>query len=425
MPQLATLAEWLGYIESLSVADIKLDLDQIKRVAKKLNLFNPDFKIITVAGTNGKGSNVALIESMLLQAGIKVGSYTSPHLIDFNERIRINKRVIDSDTLILLFETVERTRGDTELTFFEFTTLSAMKYFYDEGIDIAILEVGLGGRLDAVNIFPGDYGIITNISLDHMDWLGDTREKIAYEKAGIIHHGMTIVYGEKDIPDAIIEQSKIANKLILRDTDFWINEDGYGGHEYEDIQGNKLAITMPHFGGDEQLDNIASSLALCFHIAKEAGVDLLKVSSGIEEASLAGRFQKIYIKNRHWLLDVAHNTASVGRLALSLKKRAKDKKIIALIAIMKDKEAEKMISLMADLVDQWVCIDIDIIRAFKAEELAKLVSSQTGAACVTSPLSKSIDLALEISRQDDLILIFGSFYLVGPMLKQLGYNQNK
>jgi dihydrofolate synthase/folylpolyglutamate synthase len=423
MPQLATLAEWLGYIESLSLSDIKLSLDRITRVAKKLNLFSPNFKIITVAGTNGKGSNVALLESILLQSGMSVGSYTSPHIIDFNERIKIDNIAIDSDELILLFEIVERIRGDIELTFFEFTTLSAMKHFHDKCIDIAILEVGLGGRLDAVNIFPSNYGIITNISFDHMDWLGSTREKIAYEKAGIIHYGMTIVYGEKNIPDAVIKKSKIAKKLILRDTDYWINQNIYGSYEYEDVQGNKLAISMPNFGGYEQLDNIASTLALCFDIAKEARVDLLKISSGIENASLVGRFQEIHIKDRHWVLDVAHNTASVSQLVLSLRKKIKNKKIIALIAIMKDKEAEKIISLMADSVDQWVCIDIDISRALKAKELAQLISSKTGVTCIAAvPLLKAIDVAVEISSQDDLILVFGSFHLVGPILKQLSYN---
>jgi dihydrofolate synthase/folylpolyglutamate synthase len=423
MSEFANLAEWLEYIESLSLSEVKLSLDRITKVATKLKILKPSFKIICVGGTNGKGSTVALLESILIESGLNVGSYSSPHLIEFNERIRFNHDSIDSSDLVFLFQAIEKARDDIELTFFEFTTLAALKYFHDKKIHIAILEVGLGGRLDAVNAFPSDYAIITNVSLDHMDWLGNTRERIAYEKSGLLKKGMKAVYGETDVPQAIEEKSKILRQLFIKDRDYTVSLSNDCRCSYKDIFGNNLSVELPDFGGQEQLENLGSVLALCVVIQKEVGIDLSKIGSAIKKSSIKGRLEKIQFKGRSWLLDVAHNAASARNLLKNIKSYYSDRKIIALTTILQDKEASQIISTMSEVVDRWIFIDIDYERAFTGEQLAALVSKETDKSYTVAYYNEAVEMAIATTAKTDLLLVFGSFYLVGPILSQLSFNK--
>ncbi|HLY95950.1 MAG: bifunctional tetrahydrofolate synthase/dihydrofolate synthase, partial [Sideroxydans sp.] len=300
-----TLAEWLTYLESLHPKTIALGLERVAQVKQRLNL-QPDFPVIIVGGTNGKGSACAMLEAILHAAGYRVGCYTSPHLLDYNERVRIGKQPASDAELCASFAQIEQARGDTPLTYFEFGTLAAMQCFIGHTVDVAILEVGLGGRLDAVNVFDADCAVVTSVDIDHVDYLGDTREQIAFEKAGIFRRGRVAICADSDVPQAVqTHAQQVGAELWCIGSEF-----GYAAHQgqwdYRSKVGSRSALPIPALRGAFQLHNASAVLAVLDALKGELPVSMEAVRRGLVEVQLAGRFQFVPGKPQ-LILDVAHN----------------------------------------------------------------------------------------------------------------------
>jgi len=355
----------------------------------------------------------------LQKSGARVGSYTSPHIRRYNERIRINGAAASDEQIVAAFEMIEEVRADDALTYFEYGTLAAMLVFAAAGVEMAILEVGMGGRLDAVNAIAPTAGLITNIALDHCDWLGDDIETIAKEKAGIMRKGEPVVFGSKQVPQSILTAAdSAAAQLVLagRDYDWSIAGSSWSW------QGSKTQLSglaLPALRGEHQLGNAAAVLALL----EVAGLtDLLRVqlvSDCLESVRLDGRMQRIEA-DALWLLDVAHNPAAARALADTLEEDAFAGRTIAILAMLDDKDVEGSIASLAGQVDQWIAVTADSPRAIPAGELARRVANATDAAClVSASLDNAMRSAQELAAPADRILVTGSFYLVGPVLTKL------
>ena len=330
----SALSEWLGYLETKHPIAIELGLERVAKVKQRLGL-NPTFPIIVVGGTNGKGSVCAMLESMLHAAGYRVGCYTSPHLLDYNERVRIGQRQASDAVLSAAFERVEQARAvlplkkidsrlrendelsEISLTYFEFGTLAAMQCFIDQAVEVAILEVGLGGRLDAVNVFDHDCAVVTSIDLDHMEYLGDTREQIAFEKAGIFRAGKVAVFGDMDVPIAIRTQAQhVGAQLWCLGEQFSFTA-GAQQWNYHGVSGTRSALPYPALRGAFQLNNASAALAALDALKNKLPVSMAAVRRGLVEVVLPGRFQ--VVPGRPMLiLDVAHNPQAARSLAQNL-----------------------------------------------------------------------------------------------------------
>ncbi len=412
------LPDWLARLETLSPREIDLGLERVDQVLERLALQRPK-SVFHVAGTNGKGSCVAMLEALLLNDGTCVGAYTSPHIIRYNERIRINGREASDEQIVAAFERIEALRGDVPLTYFEYGTLAALVVFADANVDAAILEVGMGGRLDAVNAVEPDAGIITNISLDHCDWLGEDTESIAVEKAGIMRRGKPVVFGSRKMPRTIGERAK-ANRahLLAAGHDYdWLQ--GGEGWMWSDSQQQLENLKRPALPGDHQLENAAAVLAML----KAAGRgDLLKadtVNDALSGLSLAGRMQRIEGTHRY-LLDVAHNAAAATALADVLGAEPIEGQTVAIIGVLDDKDVAGIVTSLVGHVDHWIAVTADSPRAIESGELARQVANLSGKACLAAEsLNQALEQAQSQASPRDQILVTGSFYLVGPVLSEL------
>ncbi|OHC82758.1 MAG: bifunctional folylpolyglutamate synthase/dihydrofolate synthase, partial [Sideroxydans sp. RIFOXYB12_FULL_59_6] len=329
------LSGWLSHLESLHPKTIALGLERVALVKQRLNL-EPDFPVVIVGGTNGKGSVCAMLESILHAAGYKVGCYTSPHLLDYNERVRIAKQQASAADLCASFDQIEQVRGDTQLTYFEFGTLAAMQLFIENKVDVAILEVGLGGRLDAVNVFDADVAIVTSVDIDHVDYLGDTREQIAFEKAGIFRRGRVAICADSDVPPALrAHAQQIGAELWCIGEDFGPRAH-QGQWDYSGKLGARSALPYPALRGAFQLQNASAVLAVLDVLKPDLPVSMEAVRRGLVEVELAGRFQFIPGKPQ-LILDVAHNPHAARSLAQNLA-NLPPAKTFAVLAMLKDKD---------------------------------------------------------------------------------------
>jgi dihydrofolate synthase/folylpolyglutamate synthase len=413
-----SLPDWLARLETLSPREIDLGLDRVARILGRLALQRPK-RVFHVAGTNGKGSCVAMLEALLLNDGASVGSYTSPHVIHYNERIRVNGLAVSDEQIVAAFERIEALRGSVPLTYFEYGTLAALVVFADANVDVAILEVGMGGRLDAVNAVEPDAGIITNISLDHCDWLGEDIETIAIEKAGIMRRARPVVFGSRKMPRTIRERANAVRAQLLavgHDYDWSPEGDGWtwsGSHR------GTLNLTRPALPGEHQLENAAAVLAMLEAAGRS---DLLQedtVNEALTGLRLAGRMQRI--ENTHrYLLDVAHNAAAAEALARSLGAQAHGGQTVAIIGLLDDKDVAGIVTPLVAHVDQWIAVTADSPRAIESGELARQVANLSNSACLAAEtLHQALEHAHMLATPDDQILVTGSFYLVGPVLSEL------
>ena len=347
-----TLEDWLAWQTTLHAREIELGLDRISTVAKNLNLIDCPFPVITVTGTNGKGSTVAMLSTILHHSGYKVGTYTSPHIVHYNERIKIGLRCVQDQQLCQSFEKINTARGDISLSFFEFATLTALDIFHENKIDVAVLEVGLGGRLDATNIIDTDLAFVTSIGLDHTEWLGDNRESIGYEKSGIFRANTPAICGDIDAPNSIAETAKKVNaNLYQLNTDFTYNvatsswsflTDGYELH----------GLPLPNLSGAVQIRNAASVVMGLHCLSDILPLSADAIETGLREVTLEGRFQRI-VKDCEIILDVAHNYDSAKILAENLTALPKPQKTIAVFAVLSDKDVDGIVSLLHSHVDEW------------------------------------------------------------------------
>lgn len=438
MPQ--SLHEWLSHLESLHPKTIALGLERVAEVKQRLQL-EAAFPIIVVGGTNGKGSVCAMLEATLHAAGYRVGCYTSPHLLHYNERVRIAKRPVSDAELCASFEQIEQARrnladdgcvispsptlphGEREqsseisLTYFEFGTLAAMQCFVSHDVEVAILEVGLGGRLDAVNVFDSDCAVVTSIAIDHTDYLGDTREQIAFEKAGIFRKGKVAVFGDLDMPDAIAAQAqKIGAKLWRLGKEFSFKA---GGLQW-DYQGvtKRSSLPFPALRGAFQFNNASAVLAVLDALRERLPVNMAAVRRGLTEVELAGRFQVLPGKPQV-ILDVAHNPHAAHSLVLNLASMPACTTTYAVCAMLKDKDMAGVVRELMGQIDVWLLAGIAAPRGATEAEMARVVKQELvdGKMLTFATVTEALHHACKAAGENDRIVAFGSFYTVAEAMR--------
>lgn len=348
MPAPSALADWLTYLESLHPKTIEMGLERIERVRSKLELI-PQFPIIVVGGTNGKGSVCAMLESILVCAGYRTGCYTSPHLLRYNERVRINKNEVDDKSLCDAFAQIDTARKDchTSLTFFEFGTLAALHVFVQAHVDVAILEVGLGGRLDAVNLFDADCAILTNIDLDHMDYLGDTREKIGFEKAAIFRKNKPAICAEADIPHSVYQQAEKTGAKFFRLNQEFGFSNKHTQWDYWGPNGKRHSLPFPALRGAKQLQNASACLTALDTLHELLPVSMQEIRQGLSEAVIPGRFQVVSTQPMI-ILDVAHNPAAAAVLSQNLASTKPSGHTYAVFSMLQDKDIQGVVQTLKD-----------------------------------------------------------------------------
>jgi dihydrofolate synthase/folylpolyglutamate synthase len=412
-----TLDEWLAFQQALHRVPIELGLERVRRVAQRLGLYQPPCPLITVAGTNGKGSCVAFMESILSAAGYRVGCYTSPHLLRYNERVRILQRTASDEELCEAFERVEAARAEISLSYFEFATLAAFSIFRQHELDAVILEVGLGGRLDAVNIWDADLAVIASIGLDHTDWLGTDREAIGFEKAGIIRPDKPVVCGDSDPPKSVTNQAaKLHAPLFNMGTDY-----GYvrqkSTWQWYGPDGGFSELPLPALVGEVQLTNAATVLMGLSLLRNRLKVGLTAVTEGLRKAVLAGRFQRIpgIVET---VLDIAHNPDAARALAHTLQEFPSSERTHAVFALLADKDAIGIVEPLRYCVDRWYLSQVESARALPVYDLQKLVETRLDLSRIVCQdnVKGAYEQACGEASHGDRVLVFGSVYTVAPVL---------
>jgi len=415
----ATLADWLIHLESLHPKTIALGLERMAQVKQRLNL-NPDFPVVIVGGTNGKGSVCAMLESILHAAGYRVGCYTSPHLLSYNERVRIGKQQASDVELCASFDKIEQTRGDILLTYFEFGTLAAMQCFISHKVDVAILEVGLGGRLDAVNVFDADVSVVTSVDIDHTDYLGDTREQIAFEKAGIFRKDRVAICADSDVPQALRSHAQqIGAELWCLGGEF-----GFRAHQgqwdFFGKSGERHALPLPALRGAFQLHNASAALAALGALKDQLPVNMEAVRRGLVEVELTGRFQ--FVPGRPQLiLDVAHNPHAARSLAQNLA-NLPPAKTFAVFSMLKDKDMTGVVAALDAQIDVWLVAGITAPRGATTAELAQVLEKcgVHGEIVSCSSITNALHEASNRACENDRIVALGSFYTVAEVMRVRG-----
>jgi dihydrofolate synthase/folylpolyglutamate synthase len=412
-----SLKDWLGYIESIHPSTIDLTLERIKVVVERLNL-DISFSIITVGGTNGKGSTCAILESIYKEAGYKVGCYTSPHFLHFNERIKIQANPVSDDLICEAFTKIESIRKEISLTYFEYGTIAAMIIFADADLDIAILEVGLGGRLDAVNVFDSDCAIVTSIDLDHMDYLGHTREAIGFEKAGIYRANKIAICGDFDPPQSLIKYCESIHaelKMIGKDFAYEAHHDSF---DFSIESSFVMNIILPKLQGDFQLANASSALMAVKIMEDQLPLTETSIQQGIASALLPGRFQEVKI-NPSLILDVAHNPHAAKSLRDNLRAHSVSGKTIAVFSILRDKDILGVVAAVSLDIDAWYIAEIENERAANIDTICKAIQKVNPSAHIVTfkNIQEAYQFASNEIERNDRIIAFGSFYTVADIMK--------
>lgn len=415
-----TLEEWLALQESVHPKTIDMGLTRVSSVARTLGLDKPSSRIVTVGGTNGKGSTVAHLEAILRATGASTGMFTSPHFIRYNERIRVDGVEVEDAELVSAFERIERARGATTLTFFEYNALAALLIFAERAVDVAILEVGLGGRLDAVNLVDADVAVVCSIGFDHRDYLGDTLEQIGAEKAGIFRAGRPAVLSTRDMPRTVYEAvERLGARAVIAERDFaWSVESDGPNWSYRGL-GTSLEHLPPSvLTGAIQYRNASAALAAVELLGGYA-LTPKAVGEALRSVRLAGRFQ-VVPGAVEWILDIAHNEPAARVFAQHVRERplSKGGRTLAVVGILTDKDAEGIVGHLQPLVDRWILCSLPGARGGSAEALAKRVHLTEGSVLAES-VEAGCEAARSIAQPGDRVLVFGSVYTVGPALRWL------
>lgn len=414
----ATLADWLAWQEQLHPRAIDLGLERVQRVLERLGLRWPRCPVITVGGTNGKGSTVVFLDAILRAAGYRVGTYTSPHILRYNERIRVAGRAVGDAELCAAFARVDASREDISLTYFEFGTLAALEIFRHSGIDVALLEVGLGGRLDAVNAVDADCAVITTIALDHCDWLGPDREAIGFEKAGIYRTGRPAICADPAPPASLLVQAQALGAELYRSgRDYRFRRQGRSwcwqgpGQTLE-------RLPLPQLSGAHQLANAAAALMALASLQRRLPVDDTAVHAGLTSARLAARFQ-IVPGPVEWIYDVAHNPQAAAVLADNLQRRTCGGRTHVVLGMLRDKDCATVASQLAAQVDAWYPAGLGGSRGQSARELAATLA-RVGITGIMSPaddVAAACAAAAAAARPGDRVVVCGSFHTVASALR--------
>ncbi len=417
-----TLAEWLRWQESLHPAEIELGLARVGEVFSCLCPEPLPFTVVTVAGTNGKGSSIAALEAMLRAGGYRVGAYTSPHLLRYNERIRLDGKEVSDTALIETFERVDQARGDISLTYFEFGTLAALRIFADVTPDIVLLEVGLGGRLDAVNIVDPDVALITAIGIDHTAWLGEDRETIAGEKAGIMRPGGPVVCSDPRPPAAIADRAHKLGAPLYRlgsEYDYRLHGDSWDWQRTTPPRQALADLPRPVLGGEHQYRNLAGALMVLSLLGERFSLERAQIETGLTRMVLPGRLQTIS-GDPPLLLDVAHNPDGVEQLARALTMEPVAGRNWAIIGMMGDKDLHGALQPILEQIAGWFPVALpEVPRAASAVRLETILR-ELGATSVIpcSDMSQALEQARAVAAPGDRIVVFGSFYTVAEALSQ-------
>jgi dihydrofolate synthase/folylpolyglutamate synthase len=448
-----TLAAWLIYLESLHPKTIALGLERVDAVRQRLNLA-PAFPLVVVGGTNGKGSVCAMTEAILTAAGYRVGCYTSPHLLHYNERVRIEMQPVSDAALCASFEKIEQARcavgrdssrqsaasltptlsrwergqslesfesSDIPLTYFEFGTLAAMQLFIENKVEVAILEVGLGGRLDAVNVFDADCAVVTSVDIDHTDYLGDTIEAIAFEKAGIFRRDRVAIFADIAVPQALTDHARnIGAELWCLGREFGFTPH-QGQWDYRSKVGARNALPIPALRGAFQLHNASAVLALLDVLKWRMPVSQEAVRRGLHTVQLAGRFQFVPGKPQ-LILDVAHNPHAARALAQNLVALPPCPHTYAVFAMLKDKDMAGVVEALNPYIDTWLVAGIDAPRGASSDELIKVLQQVgvRGKIVHFRDTAHAIVHACKVADENDRIIVFGSFYTVAEAMRTKG-----
>ncbi|WP_125076714.1 bifunctional tetrahydrofolate synthase/dihydrofolate synthase [Pseudoxanthomonas sp. SGT-18] len=418
-----TLAEWLAYIETRHPRSIELGLERVREVAARLGLQRPAAQVVTVAGTNGKGSTVAFIEAIARADGWKVGAYSSPHLLRYNERVRIDGAEAADDELAAAFAAVEAARGDTPLTYFEYGTLAALWLFQQAGLDLAVLEVGLGGRLDAVNIVDPDVAVITTVDVDHVDWLGSDREAIGQEKAGIARAWKPLVLGEIDPPSSVLRHAyAIGANAIRAGSDYFHEPAGEGQWQWREI-GTELLLPDPQLAAPVQRANAAAAIAALRALPRSPAEPAC--AAGVAAARIPGRLERFEHDGVEVVVDVAHNPQAARELAAWAKARPASGATAMVLAVLADKDAAAIVQALEGCVDRWHLAGLEGIA--RGEAVDALAARLAGTAAATGSRDASVEAALARalaqSAPGDRVVVAGSFHTAAAALAMLRSGQ--
>lgn len=400
------LVTWLSYLENLHSKTIDMGLDRVSQVAAHLDVLKPAPFVFTVAGTNGKGTTCRTLESMLMAAGYKVGVYSSPHLVRYTERVRVQNTELAESAHTASFAEIEAARGDISLSYFEYGTLSALWLFKQAQLDVVILEVGLGGRLDATNMVDADVAVVTSIALDHTDWLGPDRESIGREKAGVFRANKPAVVGEPDMPHSIADVAQEKGALLMRRGVDWQYAMTGDSWRFSDAQGVLDNLPLPQVPQPNAATALAAIRASGLTVSEQA------MREGIQNALLPGRFQ-IISESPRLILDVAHNPHAAAYLAERLKSLPKTGRVLAVIGMLHDKDIAGTLACMETVVDCWYCAPLEGPRGASAEQLMEHLAQ--GKAFENVALAWHA--AMADAKPEDTVLVCGSFHTVAHVME--------
>ena len=436
-----TLAEWLTLQESVHPKSIDMELTRVAAVARALGVAEPAFPVMTVGGTNGKGSTVAHLEALLSALGASTGMFTSPHFIRYNERIRVNGDEVGDQELIAAFERIEAARGATTLTFFEYNTLAALLIFAQRAVDVALLEVGLGGRLDATNLVAADVAVVASVGLDHRDWLGDTLELIGAEKAGIFRARRPAVLGTPSMPASVFATiAALGARALVAERDFSWRVSGERW-DYDGLGVSLRGLPPPALAGSIQYRNAATAIAAVEALESDeapraaarrltkrlAPLDERAVGAALRAVRLAGRFQ-VVPGEVEWILDIAHNQPAAEVLAMQLRERALPRALhgrrepgrtLAVIGVLADKDAAAIAAALSAVIDHWIVCALPGARGGSAAQLAQRLARPPGEMTLALSVAAGCELARAAARPGDRVVVCGSVYTVGPALQWL------
>ena len=435
-----TLAEWLTLQESVHPKSIDMGLERVSAVARTLGVAAPAFPVITVGGTNGKGSVVVHLEALFSALGAATGAFTSPHLVRYNERIRVAGSEVTDAELIGTFERIEAARGATTLTFFEYNALAALCIFTQRKVDIAVLEVGLGGRLDATNLIDADAAVLASVGFDHRDWLGDTLELIGTEKAGIFRAGRPAVLGTPHMPQSVFAAlASTGARAIVAERDFrWHMTSA--GWDFEGLGLSLRGLPPPALAGEIQYRNAATAIAAvqALRTAADARGGVARLNERIaasDERSVAAALLRVRLPGRfqvvpgevEWILDIAHNEPAAQVLAAQLRARplplaargGTTGRTFAVIGVLADKDARAIAAALADVIDEWIACALPGPRGTGAAQLAERLAQAPDKVQLAPSVEAGCELARGCAHPGDRVVVCGSLYTVGPALQWL------
>ena len=419
MSKFNSLDAWLDWQSTLNPSEIDLGLERVADVLARMRLADRfDCPLIIVAGTNGKGSVVSLLEAIARAAGLKVCCYTSPHILCYNERLRIDGEMVDDLSLCQSFERIDQARGDVSLTYFEFGTLAAIDLFRRAKPDLVIMEIGLGGRLDAVNVMQPDVSVITSVAIDHTDWLGDNREAIAREKAGVMRAHKPTIYGELDAPASLLAVAQQKSAELYQFGQLYNTEPLPSGEwvlhsPFGDIE----RLPAPALKGEFQRTNAATAMMALQALADRVNIDYAHISTGLEQVYLPGRYEQLHDQPRV-ITDVAHNPHAVASLVTQLQAEPVEGETKIVIAMLADKPVDEVVSLLLPVADSWYCAGLEsesrgLSMQGLSEKIERLAQVAAGVKlCAKSTVKDAIEAAMRDAKAQDRIVIMGSFHTV-------------